>query len=339
MFSYQITPSLLKTIKEITKQIAELNHKHFSGPVLAEFERQAIVTSSHSSTSIEGNPLPLTEVKKLLKNRPKNLRESELEVVNYNDTLQSLNEIIKSENTKFDLKLILQIHKGVMKGLLPKSQIGQWRMEAVFVNDPKARKTIYWPPDHQDLPKLLNTLQKFISENAADLDPIILAGIFHKQFVVIHPFLDGNGRTVRLATKILLAKLGINVFNLFSFENYYNKNVSKYFEKVGVRGNFYDLEVDFTSWLEYFAEGILDELLRVKKQLASHTASPDTALNEDQDKILEYIKKNGYIRDEDYTELTKRAKATRILDFKKLIDLGYIERHGKGRGTHYKLKT
>ena len=111
---------------------------------------------------------------------------------------------------------------------------------------------------------------------------MILAGIFHKEFVIIHPFVDGNGRTARLATKVLLAKMGLNTFNLFSFENYYNQNVTKYFQEVGLAGNYYDIkdQVDFTPWLEYFTDGIIDELLRVEKELEKETISPDTALRE-----------------------------------------------------------
>ena len=43
----------------------------------------------------------------------------------------------------------------------------------------------------------------------------------------------------------------------------YNGNISCYFHYVGEQGDYYDLEVDFTPWLEYFAEGILDELFRL----------------------------------------------------------------------------
>jgi Mn-dependent DtxR family transcriptional regulator len=56
-------------------------------------------------------------------------------------------------------------------------------------------------------------------------------------------------------------------------------------------------------------------------------------------KILEFIEKKGFIRDKDYSKLTERAKATRSLDFKQLIDMGLIERKGKGRSTYYQLKT
>lgn len=52
--------------------------------------------------------------------------------------------------------------------------------------------------------------------------------------------------------------------------------------------------------------------------------------------ILDYINENGFIVDKDYAALTDRAKTTRALDFNKLIELGLIERHGRGRNTHYR---
>lgn len=222
----------------------------------------------------------------------------------------------------------------------PPHQAGKWRKEPVFVNDPKLRKTIYWPPDHQDVEGLLKELINFIGDQKDKLDPLILAGLFHKQFVIIHPFVDGNGRTVRLATKVLLAKMKLNIFHLFSFENYYNRQVSKYFEKVGVRGNYYDIlkQIDFTQWLEYFTEGILDELMRVEKELQAIELTPSNMVTKDQEKILTYIEKYGFIKDSDYARLTTRAKATRSLDFKKLILLGKIERVSQGPATYYRFK-
>lgn len=87
--------------------------------------------------------------------------------------------------------------------------------------------------------------------------------------VLIHPFMDGNGRTARLTTKVLLSDLGLDTFNLFSFENYYNQDVVQYFATVGEYGEYYELapQMGFTNWLEYFTDGIIHELLRVQKLL------------------------------------------------------------------------
>ncbi|TSC92885.1 MAG: Fic family protein [Candidatus Berkelbacteria bacterium Licking1014_7] len=338
---YTITPRLLANIKHIAELVSELNHSHFSKVVLLDFERRAREVSAHSSTSIEGNPLPLTEVKKIMKHAPEHVRDSEREVLNYNRALEHLNTLFQQGKNSFNLKLILDIQKIVMAGLIDKFRSSNLRQEPVFVNNPQTRQPIYFPPDHQDVPRLIDNLLMYVNENKAKLDPLIIAGIFHKQFVIIHPFIDGNGRTARLATKVLLAGMGLNTFNLFSFENYYNQNVTKYFQNVGLVGNYYDLEdmIDFTLWLEYFTDGIIDELLRVGGELAKSNSTPATKLQSYHHIVIDYIKKHGFIKDSDYALLTKRARPTRNLDFKKLIGLELIEKQDKGKATYYVLKN
>ena len=337
--NYTITNKLLVNIKRINQLVNELNLHHFPHVVLVELQKNAEEISTYASTSIEGNPLPLTDVKEILKTRPQNIRESEQEVLNYNEILKEINVKLNKEIIFFKVDFILFIQKKVTYKLLPSFQSGQFRRDVVFVNDPRLQKTIYWPPDHKDVPTLTEGLVDFVKSNKNIVDPLILAGIFHKQMVIIHPFMDGNGRTTRLSTKILLAEMGLDTFNLFSFENYYNKNVTKYFEMVGIKGNYYDIfsMVDFTLWLEYFTDGIIDELLRVEKLLPQKVISPQTQLQPYHLKILEFIKQKGFITDREYSKLVKRARATRHLDFKKLIKLGLIVIKGKNKGSYYIL--
>lgn len=337
---YTITDQLLANIKRINTLVTELNNRRFPGVVLVELEKSARAVSTYASTSIEGNPLPLTEVKKILKSTPAHIRESEQEVLNYNKALQHLNEKLEKEKLKISLEMILKIQKEVTKGLLPSSESGKLRVKPVVVNDPRTTEVVYLPPDAKDVKPLMEELIVFVNTSRNFIDPLILAGIFHKQAVLIHPFMDGNGRATRLATKVLLAEMGLDTFNLFSFENYYNKNVTRYFQTVGEFGNYYQLvdKVDFTTWLEYFTEGIIDELLRVQKLLPEVGVTPESQLQPQHLKILESIRKKGFIADRDYAKLVDRAKATRALDFKKLIELGLIERKGKGKATYYILK-
>lgn len=337
---YTITDRLLANIKKINSLVNELNDKRFPNVVLLELERSAREVSTYASTSIEGNPLPLTEVKKILKIKPDHIRDSEKEVLNYNQALQDLNKQLEEGTAKLSLNLILKIQKQVINGLLPKFETGRLREKPVAVNDPRTEQLVYLPPDVRDVKPLMEDLVVFINNNSEKIDPLILAGIFHKQMVIIHPFMDGNGRTTRLATKVLIAEMGLNTFNLFSFENYYNKNVTKYFQTVGEFGNYYELakNIDFTNWLEYFTEGIIDELLRVQKLLPEIAVNPESQLQSYHLKILEFIREKGFIADRDYAKLGSRAKATRALDFQKLIDLGLIERKGKGRATYYVSK-
>ncbi len=337
---YVISDILLANIKRITEIIASLNTQRFPGVVMAEFEHRAKELSAYSSTSIEGNPLPLTDVKRILKHRPANIRDSEREVLNYNKALVELDASIKDGKRPFDLPLILRIQKTVTDGLIETHRAGRLRTEPVFVNDPRARQAVYLPPDHGDIPRLMDELLGYVERSDGTVDPLIVAGIFHKQFVIIHPFVDGNGRTARLSTKALLAKMGVDTFNLFSFENYYNRNVTKYFQEVGGLGNYYDIRegIDFTPWLEYFTAGIIDELLRVGKELERATEIPRAELRDYHRKIIAFAKKHGSIADRDYAKLTDRARPTRHLDFRKLISLGIIERTGNGRASRYVIR-
>jgi Fic family protein len=333
---YSYTKKLVNNIGRIRELIVILNERHFPNTILMEMEKNAKALSVFSSTSIEGNILPLTDVRKVLKNKPENVRDTEREVINYNEALEELNQQLAKDNIEFSHDLILNTQKIVVKDLIFNSQISRYRDEPVFVNDPRTGKTVYWPPDSEDVQDLMDDLVKFVNRGNSKTDSILKAGIFHKQFVIIHPFIDGNGRTVRLLTKVLLAKLGLNTFNLFSFENYYNSNVSMYFEKVGVFNNYYDIvnDIDFTEWLEYFTDGIINELERVSKILPKATSLRDRLENHHY-QILDMIEEKGVIKDVDYAKVTDRSRASRILDYRKLVDLDLIERKGKGRGTYY----
>lgn len=337
---YTITNQLLTNIKKVNSLVIELNRKNLTRVVFLELERKAREVSSHTSTSIEGNPLPLTEVKKILKTAPKNVRQSEREVLNYNTALATLNIVLKQKSPQINRGLILEIHKKVMNNLLPDYQSGHFRKESVVVHNPRTGQIVYLPPDAKDVESLMGSLINFVIEKKDEIDPLIIAGIFHKEFVIIHPFIDGNGRTCRLATKILLAMMRLNTFNLFSFENYYNNNVTLYFQNVGVAGNYYDIseKIDFTSWLEYFTGGIIDELLRVQKIIFTEQKS-EVRLKTHHKKIIELIKKKGATSDKEYSKVTKRARSTRAQDFRKLTEFGIIEKKGKGKATYYKLKS
>lgn len=337
---YTITDKLLSNIKRIVNLVHELNDQRFPNVVLFEFEKTARAVSSYASTSIEGNPLPLTEVKKILKSTPAHIRDSEKEVLNYNQALGKLNQRLNDKNFLFSLDLILNTQKQVIDGLLPPIDTGKLRNKPVVVNDPRTGNVVYLPPEVEEVSVLMGNLVSFVNENRGIIDPFIIAGIFHKQMVIIHPFMDGNGRTTRLMTKVLLAHMGLDTFNLFSFENYYNQNVTRYFQVVGEYGNYYDLvgAIDFTNWLEYFTEGVIDELLRVQKLLPPIRNTPGTQLQSYHLKIIEHIRNNGFITDSIYAELVDRAKATRALDFQKLLELGVLDRKEKGRATYYIFK-
>lgn len=335
---YTITDHLLLTMREIGEATGEIKSFGITPKMLARLELEARELSSYASTSIEGNPLPLTDVKKLLKTRKEHLRDTEREVLNYNRVLQALYTSVRSGKFTLNLKTLEKTQKQVVEGLMDNpDDCGHIRQAPVVIRNPrKIDEIVFIPPDAKDVPALLNELNNFVNTHIGKIDSVILAGLFHRQYVIIHPFMDGNGRTARLLTTAILGKAGLDLFEIFSFENYYNQNITRYFKAVGLEGDYYELEdsIDFTYWLEYFANGILDELQRIRKTLPE-TMPPQPRLEGHHKQILDYIHEHGSISQHEYGNISTRSLAARKLDFKKLIDLGFIEVKGTGRGTYY----
>ena len=337
---YSISNKLLITVREIGEALGEIKSIRLPSQELAKLELEARELSSYASTSIEGNPLPLTDVKRLLKSSKSNIRDTEREVLNYNQSLQWLYQSIKDKSFELSIQSIETVQKLVVNGLMENPyHCGRLRDDPVVIRNPRhIDEIIFLPPDAKDVPKLLQQLLDFVNENIHVLEPIVLAGLFHRQHVIIHPFMDGNGRTTRLMTTAILGKADLDLFEVFSFENYYNQQITRYFKMVGLQGDYYDLEdeVDFTQWLEYFAEGVLDELRRVYKKMQL-SVKPKERLEMHHKQILNYIEEHGSITQREYGQISKRSLASRKLDFEKLISLGLIETKGVGRGIYYEL--
>ena len=335
---YTISDKLLSTTRKIGESLGELKSLRLSGQDLARLEINAREVSSYASTSIEGNPLPLTDVKRLFKTQKVNVNDSENEVLNYNKALQAIYSDVRSGEFSLEIKTLERIQGQVVQGLMDNpAHCGALRKEPVIIRNPRnLDEIVFIPPDAKDVKKLTGDLLKFIKLNLGKIDPIILAGIFHRQFVIIHPFIEGNGRTTRLFTTAILGKTGMDFFEIFSFENYYNRNITCYFKAVGLVGDYYDLnnDIEFSDWLEYFSDGILDELRRVRKTLPEKSrATP--RLEAHHKKILAYIEKHGSITQREYGEISSRSLASRKLDFDKLVKFNLIKAEGIGRGTYY----
>ncbi len=332
---FTIRPRFLRSIREIGETLGMIRASNLSDARLARLTHAARALSAHASTSIEGNPLPLTDVKRLLKQAPPQARDTEREVLNYNRALEWVQARVKAGRFELSTATFETVQGMVVEGLMENPyDIGHIRQKPVIIRDPRvADSTVFLPPDHGDVSGLCDAMFDYLRTNLSELDPILLAGIFHKQAVIIHPFMDGNGRSTRLMTTGILGMTGLDVFPIFSFEEYYNRNVTRYFQMVGEQGDYYDLKgsTEFSNWLEYFAEGILDELKRVQKSLPIE----QPRLEPHHRLILDRIEAHGSISQRDYGQISGRSLASRKNDFARLVELGLIRQVGGGRSVHY----
>jgi Fic family protein len=159
---------------------------------------------TYNSNSIEGNTLSLRETQMVLQEgitiKGKSLREH-FEVHNHNKAIEHLYAIV-ANSSKLKCADILILHGYVMRSI-EDDFAGRLRYGAVRISGAN-----FVPPAAHKVSKLIDELVDFVNQNPLKLNDIEMATVFHHKFVWIHPFFDGNGRTVRLAMNLFLMKKG-----------------------------------------------------------------------------------------------------------------------------------
>ncbi len=167
--------------------------------------REALsVEWTYNSNAIEGNTLSLRETQMILEDgvtiSGKSLREH-FEAKNHDTALKHLNTLV-TEVKPLNSSEILSLHGYVMRSI-DDEFAGRIRHAGVRISGAN-----FLPPNAQKVPDLLDALIQYVNDNPDGLSAIEMATVFHHRFVYIHPFFDGNGRTVRLAMNLMLMRQG-----------------------------------------------------------------------------------------------------------------------------------
>lgn len=304
--------------------------------------REAIIRKAHSSTAIEGNILSLEQVSDLANGREVMAsRKDKQEVLNYLSVLENIEKL--TDGKKITEKDILSVHRMLTEETLEnKSDCGRYRNRYVVVGNRFTKEIIFRPPDNKDVPGLVEALVEWLnSDNAKELDSVIEAGIAHYEFVRIHPFIDGNGRTARVLATLILYMRGFDAKQFFCLDDYYDSDRQAYYRALQ---SVDQKTIDLTGWLEYFVEGVNVSIERVKErvvQLSSErlrkSKSGQIALTERQMKIIVFINQNGRIRNREIREMFKISDRAALKEIRKLLDLKVVKAEGKGRSLNYVL--
>lgn len=343
---YSISPEVFGAVSEIAEVKAIVERSRVLPLNQLQLQREAMIRMVHTSTSIEGNPLEEYQVDKVLSGMSIAADErSIIEVKNYQNALKEV-EKLAEEGKSLDEKTILHLHSLAMKGLLPPEKTGAYRPGPIYIVDDMGdgkEKLRYQGPPADDLKKLIKELLDWLKKaDKEELHPVLKAGIFHTQFVHIHPFSDGNGRVTRLLTNLLLYKDKWDFRKVIVLEEFYNKNRQDYYNALayGWEQEFKD-GADLTDWLEYFMAGFLVEARKVAQKIQSlgmaktHDKAQTVYLDPDEVKIMDYLATAHQFKSEDIMKLLNIAKRTAQLKLKGLVEKGVIKSEGKGPATSY----
>ena len=176
-----------------------------------------------------------------------------------------------------------------------------------------------------------------------DLSPILIAGVAQFQFVHIHPFVDGNGRTARLLSTLILYKTGYDFKKLFTISEYYDKDRPKYYQAIqSVRNN----KMDMTNWLEYFVQGLRSQMIDIRdsgenivRAESVFAKLKDYDFNDRHEKIIRYLMLNETIDNERCQKICGSIKRTATRDLTVLVEKEILTRRGEKKGTNYQLSS
>lgn len=178
-------------------------HRPLSPRIVKNLHEDLILRWTYHSNAIEGNTLTLLETKVVLEGITvggKALREH-FEAINHRDAILYVEDIIKKQEP-FSEWQIRNIHQLILKNI-DDENAGRYRQQNVLISGATTN-----PPDHTLLNDKMAQFIDWYNQEAYKLHPVERAAKVHADFVGIHPFVDGNGRTSRLLMNLELMKAG-----------------------------------------------------------------------------------------------------------------------------------
>lgn len=278
---FTITPAIARDLIRIEAAKHAMNSLPITPRLLANLRETARLYSTHYSTMIEGNLLTQEQVAKVI-GEDKHFagrERDEQEVRGYYAALDEV-ERLAHANGKVTEQTIKKLHALVMGGGKVTGRPTPYRTEQNVIRDSRTNRIVYMPPEAAAVSTLMAEMVTWM--NQKDELPVPLrAAITHYQYATIHPYYDGNGRTARLLTTLILHLGGYGLRGVYALEEYYARDLKSYYEalSVGPSHNYHlgRAEADITGWMAYFIEGMASSFEKVQAQARreADTGTPD----------------------------------------------------------------
>lgn len=256
---YKITNKMAQNLMNIQRASTIVEQLPLPSSIFDSLRKQAIEQTVILSTKLEGNLLEEGKKKEALYFRKETAEEQEVfnlgKAIEFLDECEARNLPITEEFIKKLHAIIRVIHSG------RRSRFSKYRTEQNQVGK-RNEDGFYLPPEATDVEELMVDLVAWINSASQEVPAPIKAGIVMWQFLTIHPYMDGNGRTARMLATYILRRANLGLKGLFVLENFYNRNLKEYYSNIqmGLHHNYYfgRNDNDITQWLDYFISGLSD---------------------------------------------------------------------------------
>ena len=346
-FSHRVEKLSLTTLSWLS-QIDTLKGQWIGGAnlspqALSRLKRSVLVTSTGSSTRIEGAKLSDAEVEKLMRglSTQKLAERDAQEVRGYFEQLQV---VFDSYHTiRFSEGMIKQLHAELLKYTnKDERHRGDYkhlenRVEMKDANG-KILSVLFETTPAYLTAKEMNELVTWTQDSLANKSyhPLLVIANFVVEFLKIHPFLDGNGRLSRVLTNLLMLQAGYEYMPYASHEKLIEDNKTEYYVALRQAQTTFKTEGEtIAPWTTFFFPVLQAQAEQAINLLSGE--SIENLLSPNQLMVWEYIKLvDGDTSVQEITNATKVTRPTVRQSIERLLDLKKIQRIGLGRATRYR---
>ncbi len=319
---FEITSKIIELISNISEKIGEINYLQ-NNTYHIQLRKENRIKTIHSSLAIENNSLSLKQITAIINGKhvlgnPNEIQEVKNSIQAY-DLLLSLNP--------HNEKDLLKAHKLMMQDLVERN--GKYRIDGVGIFD--GEKVVHMAPPADRVPELMFDLFEWLK--TSDVHPLIKSCVFHYEFEFIHPFQDGNGRIGRLWQTVIL-KEWKEIFAWLPVETLIKENQKEYYKVLGTS----DSEANSTKFIEFMLNLILNTIEEIIENGKKVTQKVTRKVTANQKKIIDAIKNNPFITQEELAEIVGIARKNIVANMKKLQENGLIKRVGADKNGHWQIE-
>ena len=263
-----VEPSFGSTLTDLIIELDYLRKKQLGGSthpkVFFQLKHIFHVLESIGSARIEGNNTTITEYIETKLTETKKVSPNIKEIQNIEKAMAFIEQNVN--DYPINRSFVSELHKMIVDGLLPPpdgegdATPGKFRKRNLKIN-----KSSHKPPDWLKVDDYMNELIDFVNREDSPKYDLLKAAIAHHRFVWIHPYGNGNGRTVRLFTYAMLVKTGfnVNVGRIINPTAVFCSNRNDYYSFLSEADKGTDEGI--MAWVEYVLKGLKEEIEKIDK--------------------------------------------------------------------------
>jgi len=297
----------------------------------------ALVQSVEASNAIENITAPHKRIEQLVAEKTTPRNRSEEEIAGYRSVLNT----IHSSAAHIPLKpsVIEQLHRDLYKFSAGRGGGFKGTDNTVEEELPDGTRRIrFQPVGWFETPSAMEELcAGYQQARESDAyNPLLLIAAFTLDFLVIHPFSDGNGRMARLLALLLLYQSGLEVGRFVSIEKLIEDTKESYYESLEAStAGWHEGTHDLEPWTRYFLGVVLAAYRRLEERAGVLVAARGAKAEMVKDFIRSSL--SDTFRVQDLRQAVPSASDVYIRELlRKLKSEGALAQVGKGQNASWK---